>query len=97
MVQRCDSCGLDLAKADSGDGPAVFLIMVVGFIVVFAALFTEIAFHPSLWIHLLLWPILAVGLCFVLLRPAKGLMLAAQVRNRAAQHRRDAEPADQDR
>ena len=97
VVQRCDSCGLDLAKADSGDGPAVFLIMVVGFIVVFAALFTEIAFHPSLWIHLLLWPILAVGLCFVLLRPAKGLMLAAQVRNRAAQHRRDAEPADQDR
>ena len=94
VVQRCDSCGLDLAKADSGDGPAVFLIMIVGFIVVFAALFTEIAFHPSLWIHLVLWPILAVALCFALLRPAKGLMLAAQVRNQASQHRRDVGPTD---
>ena len=94
VVQRCDSCGLDLAKADSGDGPAVFLIMIVGFIVVFAALFTEIAVHPPLWIHLVLWPILAVALCFALLRPAKGLMLAAQVRNRASQHRRDAGPTD---
>lgn len=89
VVDRCDVCGLDLAKADSGDGPAVFLIMIVGFIVVFAALFTEIAVRPPIWVHLMLWPVLAVGLCFALLRPAKGLMLAAQVRNRASQHRRD--------
>ena len=94
VVQRCEACGLDLAKADSGDGPAVFLIMIVGFVVVFAALFTEIAFHPSLWVHLVLWPVLAVALCFALLRPAKGLMLAAQVRNQAAQHRRDVGPTD---
>ena len=89
VVPRCESCGLDLAKADSGDGPAVFLIMIVGFIVVFAALFTEIALRPPIWLHLLLWPALAAGLCFALLRPAKGLMLAAQIRNNASQHQRD--------
>jgi len=89
VVPTCAVCGLDLAKADSGDGPAVFLIMIVGFIVVFAALFTEIAVRPPIWVHLLLWPVLAVGLCFGMLRPAKGLMLAAQVRNKAAEHRSD--------
>ncbi len=94
VVSRCGACGLDLAVADSGDGPAVFLIMVVGFIVVFAALAVEIAFHPSLWLHLALWPALAVGLCFALLRPAKGLMLAAQVHNQASQHQRAADGAD---
>ena len=30
----CQVCGLDLAFADSGDGPAVFIMMIVGFIVV---------------------------------------------------------------
>jgi len=93
VVDQCEACGLDLAKADSGDGPAVFLIMIVGFIVVFAALFTEIAAHPPIWLHLLLWPALAAGLCFALLRPAKGLMLAAQIRNKASEHRRDEGPS----
>jgi uncharacterized protein (DUF983 family) len=94
VVERCAACGLDLAKADSGDGPAVFLIMIVGFIVVFSALFTEIALRPPIWVHLMLWPVLAVGLCFALLRPAKGLMLAAQVRNKSGQHQRDDDGAD---
>src|SRR5207302_2308863 len=38
---RCDECGLDYSFADSGDGPAVFVILLAGFIVVFAALIVE--------------------------------------------------------
>ena len=74
---------------DAGDGPAVFVIIIVGFLVVFAALFTEIAFHPPIWLHLVVWLPLASILCLSLLRPLKGLMVGAQIRNKASQHRRD--------
>ena len=52
VSRRCEACGLDLAAADSGDGPAVFIVLIVGVIVCFSALFTEIAFHPPVWLHL---------------------------------------------
>src|SRR5262245_45730672 len=35
---RCEHCGLDYSFADAADGPAVFVILLSGFIVVFAAL-----------------------------------------------------------
>lgn len=89
LTPRCTHCGYALAAADSGDGPAVFVIMIVGFLVVFSALFTEVAYHPPIWVHLVLWLPLGAILCLGLLRPMKGLMVAAQIRNKAAQHRRD--------
>jgi uncharacterized protein (DUF983 family) len=89
IAPACPACGFGLAHADSGDGPAVFVIMIVGFLVVFAALFTEIAVHPPIWVHLVLWLPLAAVLCLALLRPLKGLMIGAQIRNKASEHRRD--------
>ncbi|MHB8529280.1 MAG: DUF983 domain-containing protein [Caulobacteraceae bacterium] len=86
---RCESCGFPLAASESGDGPAVFVIIIVGFIVVFAALFTEIAAQPPIWMDLAVWPPLAAGLCLALLRPAKGVMIALQINNRAGEHRAD--------
>ncbi|MEO8812149.1 MAG: DUF983 domain-containing protein [Caulobacteraceae bacterium] len=85
----CVSCGYPLGASESGDGPAVFVIMIVGFLTVFGALFTEVAVHPPVWVHLVIWLPLATALCLVLLRPVKGLMIAAQIRNKAAEHRRD--------
>lgn len=89
VAPRCEGCGFDLKKADSGDGPAVFVIMIAGFIVAFAALFTEIAFRPPMWLHLVLWLPLTVVVCLALLRPLKGLMLAAQFANKASEAGRD--------
>jgi uncharacterized protein (DUF983 family) len=86
---QCARCGYALAAADSGDGPAVFVIMIVGFLIVFGALFTEVAYHPPVWVHLVVWLPLGAALSMILLRPLKGLMIAAQIRNKAAQHRRD--------
>lgn len=86
---RCEACGFDLGKADSGDGPAVFVIIIAGFLVAFAALYTEVAFHPPIWLHLVIWLPLTVVVCLVLLRPIKGLMLAAQFANRASEAGRD--------
>jgi uncharacterized protein (DUF983 family) len=89
VAPRCEACGFDLAKADSGDGPAVFVILIAGFLVAFAALFTEVAVHPPVWVHLVLWLPITVVVCLVLLRPMKGLMLAAQFMNKASEARHD--------
>jgi uncharacterized protein DUF983 len=52
---RCEVCGLDYGFADSGDGPAVFIMFVAGFIVVGAALVTEVLYRPPYWVHAALW------------------------------------------
>lgn len=85
----CSACGFDLAKADSGDGPAVFVILVGGFLVAFAALFTEIAYRPPIWVHLIIWLPMTVVVCLGLLRPFKGALIAAQFMNKASQARHD--------
>jgi uncharacterized protein (DUF983 family) len=85
LAQRCEACGLDYSAADSGDGPAVFLILIVGAIVVFAALMVEILVMPPYWVHALLWPPLILGLSLGLLRPAKALMVALQYRHQASE------------
>ncbi len=87
--ERCEACGFDLRAADSGDGPAVFIILIVGFLVGFAALFTEIAYHPPVWVHLAVWLPLVVVLCLGLLRPFKGVLVALQFHHRAAEARSD--------
>jgi uncharacterized protein (DUF983 family) len=83
--ERCDICGKDLRAADSGDGPAVFIILIVGFLVSFAALVTEVAVHPPVWLHLIVWLPLTLFLCLALLRPFKGVMLALQFANKASE------------
>ena len=78
----CPACGFDLASSDSGDGPAVFVIIIVGFIAVFGALFTEVAYQPPVWVPLVVWIPAAAILSLALLRPMKGLIIAAHVRHR---------------
>lgn len=84
---RCDVCGLDYSFADSGDGPAVFIILIGGFIVVFAALITEAVYQPPLWVHAALWLPLILIVTLGPLRPAKGLLIALQYHHRAAEKR----------
>lgn len=89
VAERCDACGYDLSRADSGDGPAVFVILIGGFIVAFAALFTEIAYRPPIWVHMVVFLPMTVAVCGGLLRPMKGVLLAAQFANRAAESRHE--------
>ena len=84
---RCEVCGLDYAFADSGDGPAVFVIFIAGFIVVGCALITEILYEPPLWLHALLWAPLILAITLLPLRPMKGLMIALQYHHKAAEGR----------
>ncbi len=81
----CANCDLDLAFADSGDGPVVFVILIVGFIVVGSALWMEVNINPPLWLHFLLWIPLACGLSLALMRLLKGVLINLQYRNNARQ------------
>jgi uncharacterized protein (DUF983 family) len=78
----CPVCGLDLSAEDAGDGPAVFVIFLLGFIVVGLAALVEIRFGPPIWVHLLLWtPLIVVG-AIAMLRPLKAGLIALQYRHR---------------
>jgi uncharacterized protein (DUF983 family) len=90
LRSHCDACGLDYSFADSGDGPAVFIMFLAGFIVVGAALVTEILYQPPFWVHAVLWLPLIVIVTLGPLRPMKGLMIALQYHHRAAEGRFDA-------
>jgi uncharacterized protein (DUF983 family) len=89
VAPKCSACGYDLSRADTGDGPAVFVIFIAGFVAAFGVLFTEIFFRPPIWVHLVIWLPVAAGLSLALLRPLKGLMIAAQFANKASEARRD--------
>jgi uncharacterized protein (DUF983 family) len=78
---KCESCGLDLTFAQSTEGPAVFIIFVVGFAVIAAAALTEVAFHPHPILHLALWIPATIILSLILLRPFKATMIALHYRN----------------
>jgi uncharacterized protein (DUF983 family) len=85
VAERCPACGLDLSGADAADGPAVFIIFILGALVVPMALLTEAWFAPPLWVHMVLWgPLILVG-AIALLRPFKAIMVAIQYRHRAGE------------
>jgi uncharacterized protein (DUF983 family) len=83
----CERCGLDYSFADAGDGPAVFVILIGGGIVVFAALMTEVLFQPPYWLHALLWLPLILVVTLAPLRLLKGLLIVLQYHHKAAEGR----------
>lgn len=83
VAARCEACDLDLSAEDSGDGAAVFVIFVVGFLVVGLALITEILFSPALWVHYALWIPMILAASLGLLRPFKSVLIALQFKHQA--------------
>ncbi|MGP1396394.1 MAG: DUF983 domain-containing protein [Inquilinaceae bacterium] len=81
MVDRCAVCDLKLADNDSGDGPAVFLIFILGALAVPVALWIEFTFRPPVWVHALTTGGLVLGLTALTLRPAKAYVVALQYRH----------------
>jgi len=83
VTETCSVCGLDLKEHDSGDGPAFFVMSIVGVVVVALAMWVEISYQPAYWIHMVLWGPLILAGTFGLLRPTKALLIALQYRHRA--------------
>lgn len=87
LREKCGRCGLSYAFADSGDGPAVFAILILGFLVLGGALFAEFKLHVSVWTHVVLWGIGTPLGAFILLRILKATLIALQFKHKAEQGR----------
>ena len=85
LAPQCDVCRLDFSKADSGDGPAVFLIFILGALAVLLAYLMLYVLALPEWISWLILVVGVIGGSLLLLRPAKAIMVALQYRNRAGE------------
>ena len=81
IAERCGECGLDFGPHDSGDGPAVFVIFILGALVIPFVFALERLAQPPMWVHMLIWtPIVIVG-AIALLRPMKAILFALHYKN----------------
>jgi uncharacterized protein (DUF983 family) len=87
LRDKCERCGLDYGFADSGDGPAVFAIFILGFLVLAGALLVEFRIGPPAWVHVVLWGVLTPLLAFGLLRVLKATLIALQYKHKAGEAR----------
>jgi uncharacterized protein (DUF983 family) len=85
LAPRCNACGLDYAFIDAGDGPAIFVIMIAGAIVVACALIVEVKYQPPFWLHAVLWLPLIAATTLLPLRSMKSLLIALQFHHKAAE------------
>jgi uncharacterized protein (DUF983 family) len=84
---RCPACGLDTGRYNVGDGPAAFLTMIIGALLIVAALLLDFALNPPLWVHVILWVPLTVAAVIYGLRLAKAALLASEHQRQAAEGR----------
>jgi len=87
FAPTCKGCGLDFTQFNVGDGPAAFLILIIGAIVTAGALILELSVGPPVWLHVLLWPPVTLAAVLGSLRLAKGALLALEYRNAAREGR----------
>ena len=85
VADHCDACDLDYSKVDSGDGPAVFVIFIIGAIAAALLLYVEFTWQPPFWVHVLYLLPLVLGGTLSILRPVKALLIALQFKNNASQ------------
>lgn len=81
----CANCGLDYSFADAGDGPVVFVLLIVGFVFVGLALWMEVNYEPPLWVQFIIWIPLAIAASLMLMRMLKGVLITLQFANKAKQ------------
>ncbi|MEO5773448.1 MAG: DUF983 domain-containing protein [Sphingomicrobium sp.] len=86
FADRCQTCGLNFASFNVGDGPAAFLILIVGAIVTVGALVTDAAFEPPMLFHLI-WIPLGLALTLFGLRFGKAFLLGQEYRQSAREGR----------
>lgn len=87
FAPACRVCGLDFSSFNVGDGPAAFLTLILGAVVVAMAVTLELTLHPPLWLHMLIWiPVTAAGVIGAL-RIAKAALIALEYKNAAHEGR----------
>ena len=85
FAATCRACDLDFSKFNVGDGPAAFLTMIVGALVVVLALTLQLSVEPPWWVHVLLWvPLTTLGVIGGL-RLAKGALMWSEYKQKAGE------------
>lgn len=83
LKPKCTACGLDYSFVDTGEGPAVLVMLVVGFVILGSALWLDSQFALAIWLQILIWLPVSVLLSLFLLRKMKAVMIALQYRHKA--------------
>jgi len=86
FAPKCGACGLDFVRFNVGDGPAAFLILIIGAVLTIAAITVDLSFQPPYWLHLIWLPI-GAGLTILGLRLGKAAMLAQEYKHHAREGR----------
>lgn len=86
FASRCGACGLDFHSYNVGDGPAAFLILIVGAIVAVGAILLDQIFGPPWWVHIV-WLPLGAALTIYGLRLGKAALLFQEHKHRAREGR----------
>lgn len=93
LADACPACGADFRAADAGDGPAVFVILIVGAIVAPLLIILQFGLRLPIWAAAGITMAAAIALCLALLPPFKGVLFALQWRHKASEATsRDIEP-----
>lgn len=87
LRDRCGSCGLDYTFIDTGDGPAVFAIFILGTLMMGGALYVEFTYEPPVWVHIVAWGVLTPLVALGLLRLIKGWLIGQQFKHKAEEGR----------
>lgn len=87
FADRCEACGLDYDGFNVGDGPAAILTLVLGALIVGAAIVVQLAYGPPVWLQMIVWLPITLGGVVGSLRLAKAVLLGAEYRTAAREGR----------
>ena len=77
-ADNCSVCGLDFTPHRADDLPAYLVIVIVGHIVVPAALWIETNYSPAVWLQLSIYLPFTFVASLLLLQPVKGAVVGMQ-------------------
>lgn len=89
VVDACSVCHAKLGQNDVGDGASVFLIFLLGFLIVPLAWAFELLVAPPLWVHVVLWGAVSLGVIALVLPATKALLILLEYRHRPGDWKKD--------
>jgi uncharacterized protein (DUF983 family) len=82
LNDKCNNCDLDIKENDNGDGPAVFLIFILGFTITPLAILVEFTLFPPYWFHAVFWSIITLSIILISMKPLKAYIMGLQFKHR---------------